>query len=91
MRVLRLDNLSKSSSFSLAWNGTPLLADQNVGLFIRTWTFSDDDLFLKTLTVQQIWCLVKMDYRILLQPILPSFWIEQLSEMCKKAKVKVAW
>ncbi|MBT8232084.1 MAG: hypothetical protein HKO66_12190 [Saprospiraceae bacterium] len=47
MRVLRLDNLSKSSSFSLAWNGTPLLADQNVGLFIRTWTFSDDDIFFK--------------------------------------------
>ena len=43
-----LDSLSKSSAFDLAWDGTALGANQRVGLFIGSWAFGDDALFLQT-------------------------------------------
>ena len=43
-----LDTLSKSSAYSLDWEGTALKANQFVGVFVGSWTFGDDALFLQT-------------------------------------------
>jgi len=42
-----LDSLSKNEAFELVWDGTALKADQRVGLFIGTWTFGEDGLFIE--------------------------------------------
>ena len=39
--------LKKSEAYDLQWDGTPLSADQWVGLFIGTWTWGQDALFLQ--------------------------------------------
>lgn len=39
------DSLSKSSAYDLKWNGTALSANQQVGMFIGSWTWGDDALF----------------------------------------------
>ncbi len=42
-----LDTLSKSAAYSLAWDGTPLASDQWVDLFIGSWTWGQDALFIQ--------------------------------------------
>ncbi|MEM9934026.1 MAG: hypothetical protein AAF824_10455 [Bacteroidota bacterium] len=43
-----LDTLSRSSASSITWEGTALKENQLVGLFIGSWTFGDDALFIQT-------------------------------------------
>ena len=43
-----LDSLSKSAAYSLIWDGTPLSANQGAGLFIGSWTWGEDALFIQT-------------------------------------------
>jgi hypothetical protein len=38
--------LSKSSAYTLTWDGTPLAPDDQVGLFVASWAWGDDALFL---------------------------------------------
>ncbi len=40
-----LDTIVKSQAFTLAWDGTALSANQNVGIFVGSWTWGDDALF----------------------------------------------
>lgn len=42
-----LDSLSKSETFELVWDGTALKANQRVSLFIGSWTFGEDGLFVE--------------------------------------------
>ncbi len=41
------DTLYKSQAYTLTWEGTPLAADQNVGLFIGSWTWGQDALYFQ--------------------------------------------
>lgn len=43
-----LDTINKSEAYSLAWQGSALSANQNVALFVGSWTWGDDALFLQT-------------------------------------------
>ncbi len=38
-------DLSKSSAYALAWDGTPLAPNDQVGIFIGSWAWGDDALF----------------------------------------------
>jgi len=42
------DTLSKSSAFELEWDGTELKENQQVGLFVGTWTWGQDALFVQS-------------------------------------------
>lgn len=43
-----LDTISKSQAFDLKWDGTTLSEDQYVGLFIGSWAWGQDALFVQT-------------------------------------------
>ncbi len=38
-------SLSKSQAYTLEWEGTPLAANDHVGIFVGTWSWGDDALF----------------------------------------------
>lgn len=42
-----LDTISKSQAYTLAWDGSPLAPNENVGIFIGSWTWGQDALFLQ--------------------------------------------
>jgi hypothetical protein len=42
-----LDTISKSSAFDLTWAGTALQPDETVGLFIGSWTWGQDAVYLQ--------------------------------------------
>ena len=42
-----LDTIAKSAAYSLKWDGDALAADQRVGLFIGSWTWGQDALFVQ--------------------------------------------
>lgn len=39
------DTLNKTQAYDLVWQGSPLAANQNVGIFIGSWTWGDDAAF----------------------------------------------
>lgn len=39
------DTIVKSQAYTLTWDGTPLSANQNVGVFVGSWTWGQDALF----------------------------------------------
>jgi hypothetical protein len=42
------DTITKSSANTLTWNGSPLAADEVVGLFVGSWTWGDDALYVQS-------------------------------------------
>jgi hypothetical protein len=43
-----LDTIMKSQAFDLQWAGSPLIADEFVGLFIGSWTWGQNAAYLQT-------------------------------------------
>jgi hypothetical protein len=41
------DTISKAQAYSLAWNGTPLAANQRVGVFVGSWAYGQNALFVQ--------------------------------------------
>lgn len=42
------DTIYKSQANTLAWNGTPLAENEHVGLFVGSWTWGDDALYVES-------------------------------------------
>ncbi|NJK82486.1 MAG: hypothetical protein HC912_00360 [Saprospiraceae bacterium] len=42
-----LDTISRARAYSLTWDGTSLAANQNVGVFVDSWTFGQNALFVQ--------------------------------------------
>ena len=43
-----IDTVSKSAPYAINWDGTALKADQNVGVFVGSWTWGQDALFIES-------------------------------------------
>jgi len=43
-----LDTLTKSQAYDMQWGGSPILADESVGIFIGSWTWGQDAAYLQT-------------------------------------------
>lgn len=42
------DTITKSQANTLAWDGDPLSANENVGVFVGSWTWGDDALYIQS-------------------------------------------